>query len=109
MFQTYIELKLTFYIKKYIYTGATFTTAQSREREYSLGSLDLLRLLAEKPWIGFGPHYRWDRGPRIEEDVGSLPIYQRINPPRQDDGPRNYDDDVLRFVLVYSSIKPNIF
>ncbi|XP_026330965.1 uncharacterized protein LOC113238339 [Hyposmocoma kahamanoa] len=43
-------------------------------------SLDLLRLLMEKPWIGMGPHHRWDRPPRIEVDP--------------DD--RNYADDVIR-------------
>ncbi|CAH0726769.1 unnamed protein product, partial [Brenthis ino] len=72
-----------------ILAGATFTMAQTRD--YRLENLDLLGLLAEKPWIG---HSRWDRGSRIEEDMDS--VYPRTNPPRQDDGPRIYDDDILR-------------
>ncbi|XP_049875540.1 uncharacterized protein LOC126373425 [Pectinophora gossypiella] len=47
--------------------GTTSCEAQTRELR---PPMDLLRLLAEKPWIGLGPHHRWDRPPQIDADLG---------------------------------------
>jgi hypothetical protein len=61
--------------------------------------LDLLRLLAEKPWIGLGPHNRWDRSPRIDMELAT----DRLEPPiiphmamESDDLQSNYMDNDLR-------------
>ncbi|CAH2229685.1 jg15967 [Pararge aegeria aegeria] len=71
--------------------GATLTTAQ---RDYGLDNLDLLRVLAEKPWLHLGQG-RWDRTPRIDEELGNA--YPRINRQlRQEEvGPGGYDEEVL--------------
>ncbi|KAL0878739.1 hypothetical protein ABMA27_003787 [Loxostege sticticalis] len=79
-----------------ILAGATAVEAQSRD--YKGQSLDLLRLLAEKPWIGLVPHNRWDGTTRIETELGNG--YQpRIHPHGNEDSEddtSNYVDDDLR-------------
>ncbi|KAJ8720004.1 hypothetical protein PYW07_012047 [Mythimna separata] len=69
--------------------------AQAQHRDYRGQSLDLLRLLADKPWIGQGPHNRWDRAPRIDMDLGNSGMVPRL-PPVQVADDRNYLDDEFR-------------
>ncbi|XP_059045252.1 uncharacterized protein LOC131841026 isoform X2 [Achroia grisella] len=76
--------------------GTTVVTAQ---RDYRSESLDLLRLLADKPFIGLGPHNRWDRAPRIELDIGAAnlePHSQALRNYENKDYLKNYVDDDIR-------------
>ncbi|XP_028163973.1 uncharacterized protein LOC114355368 isoform X5 [Ostrinia furnacalis] len=81
------------------------STAEAQSRDYKGQSLDLLRLLADKPWMGLGPHNRWDRPPHIESELanGYDPrIHPHINLDSQphamdsDEDNSNYVDDDLR-------------
>ncbi|CAB3227875.1 unnamed protein product [Arctia plantaginis] len=69
-------------------------TAQA-QREYREHSLDLLRLLADKPWIGLGPHNRWDRAPRIDSELSNIGYEPRI-PHMHNIDEKNYLDDEIR-------------
>ncbi|CAH0686451.1 unnamed protein product [Spodoptera exigua] len=71
--------------------------AQAQLRDGRAQSLDLLRMLTDKPWIGLGPHNRWDRAPRIDMDLGYTGIGQHL-PPVQVADDRNYLDDEIRGV-----------
>ncbi|XP_075976851.1 uncharacterized protein LOC142977049 isoform X2 [Anticarsia gemmatalis] len=72
--------------------GASPALAQ---RDYRGQSLDLLRLLADKPWIGMGPHNRWDRAPRIDSELNNAGYEPRL-PQMRDTDDRNYLDDEIR-------------
>ncbi|XP_052749047.1 uncharacterized protein LOC116413226 isoform X2 [Galleria mellonella] len=76
-------------------SGATSIVAQ---RDYRTQSLDILRLLTDKPWIGLG-HNRLDRPPRIELDVGSAnldPLTAHMTLENKDYMKNYVDDDVRR-------------
>ncbi|CAH1637066.1 unnamed protein product [Spodoptera littoralis] len=72
-------------------------TAQAQLRDGRAQSLDLLRMLTDKPWIGLGPHNRWDRAPRIDMDLGYTGLGPHL-PPVQVAEDRNYLDDEIRGV-----------
>lgn len=55
-------------------------------------------MLADRPWIGLGPHNRWDRAPRIDLELGAN-LDPRLHLQRtldSDEDARNYVDDDLR-------------
>ncbi|KAJ2951719.1 hypothetical protein O0L34_g13884 [Tuta absoluta] len=58
-------------------------------------SLDLLRMMAVKPWTGPGPYSRWDRPPRIEVDAG--PKQLEVMNGGDDNGESgNFYEDLIR-------------
>nr|XP_032518466.1 uncharacterized protein LOC116770936 [Danaus plexippus plexippus] len=72
--------------------GASLASAQNSDNRFT--NLDLLRILAEKPWLGQGPNNRWELIPRIEQDIGMYKL--NPGPPQGGDGLKTYDDDVIR-------------
>ncbi|XP_026741677.1 uncharacterized protein LOC113503784 [Trichoplusia ni] len=71
------------------------STVLAQHRDYRGQSLDLLRLLAEKPWIGMGPHNRWDRAPRIDMDMSATGLETHL-PQLSDAEDKSYLDDEMR-------------
>ncbi|XP_072949549.1 uncharacterized protein [Epargyreus clarus] len=77
--------------------GASYSAAQIQDNGFQ--GLDLLRILAEKPWMALN---RWDRLPRIVQELGPN-IGNRI--PDDEEMSRNYDDDeVLRMSNKRSAV-----